>query len=130
MELNPVPLELTYGLERIAAFIQGVDHVLDIEWVEGVKYRDLRKRFEVEFSGYSFDGANIERHWDFFNMAELECKDALEKGFVLPAYEWLLKCSHWFNILDARGAISVTQRTGYITRIRSMAIECAKGYLK
>jgi len=129
MELNPISVELTYGLERIAAFIQGVDHVLDIEWVDGVTFRDLRKRFEFEFTGYSFDGADLKRHWDLFNMAEMECKAALEKGFVLPAYEWLLKCSHWFNILDARGAISVTQRTGYIARIRGMAVECAKAYL-
>ena len=129
-ELAPVSIEYTYGLERIAAFIQGVDHVLDIEWVEGVKYRDLRKRFEYELSAYSFTAAQVARHWQLFNCAEEECKAALGAGLVLPAYEWLMKCSHWFNVLDARGAISVTERTGYITRIRGMARECATIYMK
>ena len=129
-ELNPIPVELTYGLDRIAAFIQGVNHVMDVEWVEGVTYRDLLKKYEFEFTTFSFNAANIERHWEFFNMAEQECRDTLEKNLVLPAYEWLLKCSHWFNMLDARGAISVTQRTGYITRIRAMAVDCAIEYLK
>jgi glycyl-tRNA synthetase alpha chain len=129
-ELQPVSIEYTYGLERIAAFIQGVDHVLDIEWVEGVSYRQLRTQVEYEFSAYSFDGADIERHWQFFNLAEEECRSALERHLVLPAYEWLLKCSHWFNILDARGAISVTERTGYIARIRAMARACAEQYVQ
>ncbi len=128
-ELTPVSIEYTYGLERIAAFIQGVDHVLDIEWVEGVRYRDLRKRFEYELSAYSFNVAHVERHWQFFNGAEEECRAALGAGLALPAYEWLMKCSHWFNVLDARGAISVTERTGYIARIRAMARECATLYL-
>lgn len=129
MELSPVSVELTYGLERIAAFIQGVDHVMDITYVDGVKYSDVKKRFEYEFSEYSFNGASIERHWQLFNAAEEECQDALSKSLALPAYEWLLMCSHWFNILDARGAISVTERTRYIARIRAMARECAKAYL-
>jgi len=129
VELHPISLELTYGLERIAAFIQGVDHVLDVEWVEGVKCRELRKRFEFEFTTYSFEGADVERHWELFNIAERECRHALDRSLALPAYEWLLKCSHWFNILDARGAISVTQRTGYIGRIRAMAVDCAKEYI-
>jgi glycyl-tRNA synthetase alpha chain len=128
-ELQPVSIEYTYGLERIAAFIQGVDHVLDIEWVEGVTYGQMRTQVEYEFSAYSFDGADIERHWQFFNLAEQECRHALDRNLVLPAYEWLLKCSHWFNILDARGAISVTERTGYIARIRAMARACAETYL-
>jgi len=129
-ELNPVSVELTYGLERIAAFIQSVDHVMDITWVEGVRYRDLKKRFEYELTSYSFTGASIERHWQLFNIAELECKAALEHHLPLAAYEWLLKCSHWFNMLDARGAISVTERTGYISRIRAMARECTVSYLE
>ena len=129
-EMKPVSVEYTYGLERIAAFIQGVDHVMDVEWVRGVTYRDLKKRFEFELTDYSFDGANIERHWQLFNAAEQECRDTLARKLALPAYEWLLKCSHWFNILDARGAISVTERTGYITRIRAMARECAAAYLE
>lgn len=128
-ELNPVSVELTYGLERIAAFIQGVDHVLDIEWVEGVTCGDLKKQFEFEMTTYSFDGASVERHWELFNIAEQECRDALAQSLPLPAYEWLLKCSHWFNMLDARGAISVTERTGYIARIRAMAKDCTDAYL-
>jgi glycyl-tRNA synthetase alpha chain len=128
-ELHPVSLEYTYGLERIAAFIQGVDHVLDIEWVEGVSYRQLRKAVEYQLSAYSFEAASIERHWQLFNLAEEECWNALEHKLVLPAYEWLLKCSHWFNVLDARGAISVTERTGYIGRIRTMARACAETYI-
>ena len=129
-ELHPVSIEYTYGLERIAAFIQGVDHVLDIEWVEGVTYRQLRTQVEYQFSAYSFEAADIERHWQLFNLAEEECRNALEQNLVLPAYEWLLKCSHWFNILDARGAISVTERTGYIARIRAMARACAELYMQ
>ena len=128
-ELQPVSLELTYGLDRIAAFIQGVNHVMDIEWVEGVTYRSLRKRFEYQLTSYSFHGASVERHWQLFNIAEQECRDQLAAKLVYPAYEWLLKCSHWFNMLDARGAISVTERTGYIARIRAMAKECAQAYL-
>ncbi|MCX7847724.1 MAG: glycine--tRNA ligase subunit alpha [bacterium] len=128
-ELSPVSVEYTYGLERIAAFIQGVDHVMDVEWVEGVTYGQLRKRFEYELSVYSFSGADLSRHWQLFNCAEEECRAALAARLVLPAYEWLMKCSHWFNVLDARGAISVTERTGYIARIRSMARECASLYL-
>jgi len=129
MDLQPVCTELTYGLERIAAFIQGVNHVMDIEWVEGVTYRMLKKRTEYELSAYSFHGASVERHWDFFRKAEEESRAALEQKLVLPAYEWLLKCSHWFNMLDARGAISVTERTGYITKIRAMACACARAYV-
>lgn len=128
-ELSPISVEYTYGLERIAAFLQGVDHVMQIEWVEGVTYGELRKRFEYELSAYSFSGATVERHWELFRCAEEECRAALGAGLVLPAYEWLMKCSHWFNVLDARGAISVTERTGYIARIRAMARECATMYM-
>jgi len=128
-ELNPVSVEYTYGLERIAAFIQGVNHVMDVQWADGVTYGALKKRLEAELSAYSFDGADIARHWQLFNAAEEESRSALARHLALPAYEWLLKCSHWFNILDARGAISVTERTGYIGRIRAMARDCATEYL-
>ncbi|MBO4553973.1 glycine--tRNA ligase subunit alpha [bacterium] len=127
-EMKPVTLELTYGLERIAAFVQGKDHVMDIEWTEGVTYRDMRKMFEYELSDYSFSHASVERHWQFFKQAETECKETLEAKIPYAAYEWLMNCSHWFNVLDARGAISVTQRTAFIGMIRSMALSCAKCY--
>ena len=127
-EMKPVTLELTYGLERIAAFVQGKDHVMDIEWTEGVTYRDMRKMFEYELSDYSFSHASMERHWQFFKQAEAECKETLEAKIPYAAYEWLMNCSHWFNVLDARGAISVTQRTAFIGMIRSMALSCAKCY--
>lgn len=127
-EMRPVTLELTYGLERIAAFVQGKDHVMDIEWTRGVTYRDMRKLYEYEMSGYSFDCADVARHWQHFNMAREEVAAALKAGLPYAGYEWLMNCSHWFNVLDARGAISVTERTAFIGMIRSMALACAKSY--
>lgn len=130
IDLKPVSVELTYGLERIAMYIQGVDNVFDIEWSEGIKYRDIHHETEVEFSRYNFDNADVEMHTKQFEMFERECIRLNQMDLVLPAYEYCLKCSHTFNILDARGAISVAERTAYIARVRNLARLCAAGYLK
>jgi glycyl-tRNA synthetase alpha chain len=130
IELNPIPVEITYGIERIAMYLQGVDNVFDLEWVKGVKYGDVHHRGEVEFSRYNFEEANVEMLFRLFEMFEDEAKRMVEKGLVLPAYDYCLKTSHIFNLLDARGAISVTERVGYILRVRTLARLCAEGYLK
>lgn len=129
-ELEPVPVELTYGLERIAMFLQGVDNVFDLEWSAGVSYGEMRKRQEYEFSRYSFEEAPVEEYRDLFTRFERESTDILQAGLVYPAYELALKCSHLFNLLDARGAISVSERANYIGRIRRLAKDCAELYLK
>jgi len=128
--LNPISCELTYGLERIAMYIQGKDNVFDIEWVDGVTYRDVHHQGEVEGSKYNFELADVVMLLDLFNKYESEAKRLLKSGLVLPPYEYTLKCSHTFNLLDARGAISVTERTQYITRVRALARACAQAYLK
>ncbi len=127
-ELDPVPVELTYGLERIAIFLQGVDNVFDLEWAPGVSYRQMRKRQEYEFSRYSFEEVPVEEYRDLFTRFEKESTDILQSGLVYPAYELVLKCSHIFNLLDARGAISVSERANYIGRIRKLAKGCAELY--
>ncbi len=130
IELSPVCVELTYGLERIAMYLQGVDNVYDLKWNDRILYGDVHHQQEVEQSTYNFEVANVDALFDFFNMYEAEAKRILaERQLILPAYEYTLKCSHSFNLLDARGAISVTERTGYIGRIRNLARHCAEGYL-
>lgn len=129
IELDPVSVELTYGLERIAMFIQNRDNVFDIMWNDTLTYGDIRKREEFEFSTYNFEVASIEKHVDFFNQYEEEASLLLEKELVLPAYDMVMKCSHIFNILEARGALSVTERTAYIQRVRTMARSVAEGYI-
>jgi glycyl-tRNA synthetase alpha chain len=130
IELGPIPVEITYGIERIAMYLQGVDNVYDLEWAKGVKYGDVHHRGEVEFSRYNFEEANVEMLFRLFEMFEGEAKRMVEKGLVLPAYDYCLKTSHIFNLLDARGAISVTERVGYILRVRTLARLCAESYLK
>ena len=130
IELNPIPVEITYGIERIAMYLQGVDNVFDLEWTKGVKYRDIHHRGEVEFSKYNFEEVDVEMLFRLFEMYEKEAKTLVEKGLILPAYDYTLKTSHIFNLLDARGAISVTERVGYILRVRTLARLCAEGYLK
>ena len=130
IELRPVSVEITYGLERIAMYLQGIDNVYDLKWNNQIRYRAVHHQQEVEQSTYNFEKANIEMLFGFFNNSEAEAKRIIEEGLVLPAYEFCLKCSHLFNLLDARGAISVTERTGYIARIRNLARACAEGYLK
>ncbi|SHL39153.1 glycyl-tRNA synthetase alpha chain [Desulfatibacillum alkenivorans DSM 16219] len=130
IELSPVTVELTYGLERIAMYLQEIDNVYELDWNGVVKYGDLHHMNEVEQSTYNFEVANVDMLLGFFDAYEAEAKACLEKELVLPAYEYCLKCSHTFNLLDARGAISVTERTGYIARIRNMARGCAEKYLE
>ncbi len=130
IELKPISVELTYGLERIAMYLQGVDNVYDLKWNQNITYGNVHHRQEVEQSIYNFEKADIAALFDRFNKYEAESLRQIEEDLVLPAYEYCLKCSHTFNLLDARGAISVTERTGYITRIRNLARVCAEGYLK
>ncbi|MEA4960329.1 glycine--tRNA ligase subunit alpha [Lutispora sp.] len=122
--------ELTYGLERIAMYIQEIDNVFDIEWVNGITYGDIFKKAEVEHSIYSFEVADTDLLFKFFDSYEAEAKRVIGEGLILPAYDYVLKCSHTFNVLDARGAISVTERTGFISRVRNLARLVAQGYLK
>jgi glycyl-tRNA synthetase alpha chain len=130
IELKPVTGEITYGLERIAMYIQGVDSVFDLQWTEGVSYGDVHHRGEVEYSDYNFNEADVDKLTLLFDMYEKEANKLLEKQLVLPAYDLCLKCSHTFNLLDARGAISVAERTRYIGRVRALARASAKGYLE
>jgi glycyl-tRNA synthetase alpha chain len=122
IECKPVPVELTYGLERLCMFVQGKKNVYDLDWNnEGVKYKEVFFQAEKEFSAYNFDHANTEILLKTFEFAEAECKALLEKKLALPAYDQCLKASHVFNLLDARGVIGVAERTGYINRIRELA---------
>ena len=130
MELKPVSGELTYGLERIAMYLQGVDSVFDIEWTKGIKYGNIHHRDEVEYSFYNFQEADTDMLFKLFDMYEKEAVRLLEKDLVLPAYDYCLKSSHTLNLLDARGAISVAERTRFIGRVRDIAKKCAEGYLK
>lgn len=130
LELDVVPVEITYGLERLAIYIQGVDNVYDLVWTEGVKYGDMRLQMEYEFSKYSFEIATRESHFTWYDMYEKEALLALEAGLVFPAYDYVLKCSHVFNVLDARGAISVTERQSYILRVRDLAKKCAEVFVE
>ena len=130
VDLDPISAELTYGLERIAAFLQDVDSVYDITWAPGVKYSDVRQVEEKQFSVYNFESADVEKTWEHLRLYEAECKALLSGNAVLAAFDLCLKCSHLFNILDSRGAISVTERVGVIARIRNLAVGVAKAYLK
>jgi glycyl-tRNA synthetase alpha chain len=122
IECKPVPVELTYGLERLCMFVQGKKNVYDLDWNnEGVKYKEVFFQAEKEFSAYNFEHANTETLLKTFEFAEAECKALLEKKLALPAYDQCLKASHVFNLLDARGVIGVAERTGYINRIRELA---------
>ncbi len=130
-DLELVAVELTYGLERIAMFIQKCDNVFDLEWMPGISYGAVFQKSEAEHSRYSFEEADTTLLLDLFTLYEQEAKRIiLEKQLVLPAYDYVLKCSHCFNVLDARGAISVTERTAYIGRIRELARLCGRAYLE
>jgi glycyl-tRNA synthetase alpha chain len=135
LDLALVPAEITYGLERIVAFLQNVDSVYEIEWAQGVKYSQVRLADELQFSVYNFEMANVDRLWRLLAEYEAECKELLgqyetypdkHRFPVLAAYDQVLKCSHLFNLLDARGAISVTERVGVIRRVRDLAVGTAK----
>jgi glycyl-tRNA synthetase alpha chain len=159
VDLNPISAELTYGLERIAAFLQDVDSIYNIAWARdpesgrAVTYGEVRLVDELQFSVYNFEAADVEKAWKHFELCEAECKALLERyaGFgkadenpqaarqtehrektrfpLLGAYDLCLKCSHWFNILDARGAVSVTERVGVIARVRALAVGIAKAWV-
>jgi glycyl-tRNA synthetase alpha chain len=138
-DLELVPAEITYGLERLVAFLQGVESVYEIEWAPGVKHREVRFTEELQFSVYNFEMANVERLWRLLGEHEAECKELLAKFAkdaektrfpVLAAYDQVLKCSHLFNLLDARGAISVTERVGVIKRVRDLAVGTARAWVE
>ena len=128
LDCRPVLGELTYGLERLAMYLQSKDNVFDLVWVEGVTYRDVYHQNEVEQSRYNFELANVPWLLELFNEYEHEAKRLVEANLVLPAYEMVMKCSHTFNLLDARGAISVTERNGYIGRVRVLSRLIAQAY--
>jgi len=130
MELDPVSVEITYGLERITMFLGLSNSVYDIEWVEGVRYGEVRHEDEVESSRYYFELADVAFLRRQFDGYEREAGRCLDAGVVLPAYECALKCSHLFNVLDARGAVSVTERAGFIKRVRDVAVACAHAYVE
>jgi len=130
LEASPVSVELTYGIERLASYIQDKESVFDLEWTEGVTVGDIFMQPEVEHSTYTFEESNTDMLFELFGMYEQEAKHAMEKRLVFPAYDYVLKCSHTFNLLDAKGVISVTERTGYITRVRALARKIAKIYVE
>ncbi|MDQ6705929.1 MAG: glycine--tRNA ligase subunit alpha [Acidobacteriota bacterium] len=137
IDLELVPAELTYGLERLAAFLQVKDSIYDIEWASGVTYRDVRFRDEQQYSVYNFEMADVDTLWKLFDLHEREARRLLDlypkskdkpRFPLLPAYDHVLKCSHLFNTLDARGAISVTERVGVIGRVRKLAVGVAEAW--
>ncbi len=138
IDLDVPPVELTYGMERLSAFLQGKESVYDIEWAPGYKYADVRLSEEVQFSVYNFEMADIGMLWQLFDLHEKECRRLLEaypdaprkeRFPVLAAYDHVLKCSHLFNLLDSRGAISVTERVGVIARVRKLAVGTAQAWV-
>lgn len=128
-DLSPIPVELTYGLERIAMCVQGVNNIFDLKWNGYFTYGDLRRESEIEFSRYNFEEVNPSVQLQLFQIYEEEAKKLLDKGLFLPAYDYVLKCSHTFNLLDARGALGVTERERFIKRVRRLANGCAAHYL-
>ncbi|MEF3168510.1 MAG: glycine--tRNA ligase subunit alpha [Deltaproteobacteria bacterium] len=130
LDVRPVCAEITYGLERIAMYLQGVNNVYDLLWNKEVRYGEVHHRDEVEFSRYNFEAADVDAIKQVFSLAEAEGHALTARGLVLPAYDQCLKCSHAFNLLDARGAISVAERTAYIGRVRNLARAVAERYFK
>lgn len=129
IDLPVCPCEITYGLERIAMYLQNVKSMFDIKWNNTITYGDVHLQDEKEFSEYNFEEANNELNIRYFNEYEQEAKRLVDKGLIRPAYDFCLKASHVFNLLDARGAISVTERQRFISKIRGIARKCAEGYL-
>lgn len=129
IELFPVPVEITYGLERLEMFLEGKDNIYDLNWSEDVSYQDLRFIEEREFSEYNFSQANVRRLKDSFLLNEKEAMQLIDKDLLLPAYDMCLKCSHFFNLLDSRGAISVTERVKMIAQIRGLVSQIAEKYI-
>ncbi len=129
LEASPVSVELTYGIERLASFIQDKENVFELEWTNGVTLNDIFFQPEYEHSKYTFEESDTDMLFELFSKYEKEAGAAMEKGLVFPAYDYVLKCSHTFNLLDAKGVISVTERTGYISRIRNLARSISKAYV-
>jgi glycyl-tRNA synthetase alpha chain len=128
LKCQPVTGEITYGLERLAMYLQGVESVYDLVWTDGVLYRDVFHQNEVEQSAYNFEHSNAQMLFRHFDEYEAEAQRLIDVALALPAYEMVMKCSHTFNLLDARGAISVTERAGYIGRVRVLARAVAHAY--
>jgi len=128
IDLFPVPVEITYGLERLEMFLEGKDDIYDLKWSDDVTYQDLRFQEEKEFSEYNFAQANIRNLKESFRSYEREAQQLINKDLLLPAYDLCLKCSHLFNLMDSRGAISVTERVKMIAQIRNLAIQIARKY--
>ena len=128
-DIKPVASEITYGLERLAMYIQGVENVYDIQWTDDYTYGDVFHQNEYEQSVYAFDLSDEALLFDLFDKYEKEAVRVIDKGYVHPAYDYVLKCSHTFNLLDARGAISVTERAAYIGRVRALAKRCCEGWV-
>jgi glycyl-tRNA synthetase alpha chain len=129
IDLSPVPVELTYGLERLEMFLEGKDDIYDLDWSHDVSYKDLRYLEEKEFSEYNFSQANIRSLKESFRLNEREAQQLIDKDLLLPAYDMCLKCSHFFNLLDSRGAISVTERVKIIAQIRTLVSQIAQKYI-
>ncbi len=130
LELDPITCEITYGLERIAMCIQEVDDINEIRWNDSLVWKDICGMTEVEFSKYNFEEADVPAHFEIFQVFEKEASRLADLGLVMPAYDFVLKCSHIFNVLDARGAISVTERASYILRVRKIARKVAQKYVE
>lgn len=128
-DCRPVSVELTYGLERLAIYLQGVKHAFDIEYAPGVTVGDLRSDFELQHSRYNFEKVDAELQRELFERFESEATRLLALDLVYPAYEFVLRCSHAFNLLDARGVLSHTERQGYVQRVRRLAEASARAYL-
>ena len=130
IDCRPVSIELTYGLERLTMYLQEVDAIAKIQWNDNLTYGDIYMQSEIEHSKYNFDESDAELLLTLFTLYQKEAEQLMDKGLVLPSYEYVLKCSHTFNLLDARGVISVTERTRYIRQVRSLARRVAQLYLE
>ena len=129
IDCRPVSIELTYGLERLTMYLQEVDAIAKIQWNDHITYGDVHMQGEIENSTYNFDASNAEMLFALFNLYQAEAEQLMDRGLVLPSYDYVLKCSHTFNLLDARGVISVTERTRYIRQVRGLARRVAQLYL-
>ena len=129
LDLDLIPAEITYGLERIAMFLQGKRTAFELEWAPGVTWGDVYREYERQWSIYNFEEAPVDVLFKRFDEHERECRHLIDRGLPLPAYDQVLKCSHTFNLLDARGAVSATQRASYIARVRNLARDVAQLYL-
>ncbi|MEB3267501.1 MAG: glycine--tRNA ligase subunit alpha [Leptolyngbya sp.] len=130
IDCRPVSIELTYGLERLTMYLQEVDAIAKIQWNDHITYGDVHMQGEIENSTYNFDASNAEMLFNLFNLYQAEAEQSMDRGLVLPSYDYVLKCSHTFNLLDARGVISVTERTRYIRQVRGLARRVAQLYLE